>query len=256
MRKLEKVYSFSNENLASYEKIYNFDGAKVLTVVGSGDQYLTSILNGAKEVEVFDTNRVAYLYLILKITALKYLSLEEFYNFFVNKANEREYYQKLRDYLPTITRGFFDKLIRDNKGISSIYLNSLLYTGPKSINDDSIIPYFNQDNYDYLKELLKGIGKIPKFYEADFMELANKNKDSYDLILLSNIYSNLNIRTKKPISTFKKTLEQMNAQEIQAYYAWHYNDAVQGFLNEGFSLDEVEGVNPKMANNLVLTLRK
>ena len=256
MAKLEKVYSFSNENLASYDNIYNFNDAKVLTVIGSGDQYLMSVLNGARDVEVFDTNACSYHYLILKIIAIKYLSYEDFYTFLVTKTKQVETYQKLRDFLPSGTKVFFDKQIRNTKGISGIYLNSLLYTGPKSLEDDSVIPYFNEVDYEFLKELLKEIGNIPKFYQINFMDLANKNKNNYDIVLLSNLYSHLNIRTKKPVSTFKKMLEQIKAPEIQAYYAWHFNSAVSDFVNEGFILDEVPGVNPQMDNNLVLTLRK
>lgn len=45
--KTDRVFPFTNENLTSYGKIYNFDNAKVLSFLGSGDQYFSSILHGA-----------------------------------------------------------------------------------------------------------------------------------------------------------------------------------------------------------------
>ena len=53
---MEKVYSFTNENVSSYSDIYNMNGANMLTILGSGDQYFTAILNGAKNVELIDIN--------------------------------------------------------------------------------------------------------------------------------------------------------------------------------------------------------
>ena len=47
---MNKVYKFSNENLTSYQELYDFTDKKVLSVIGSGDQFFSSILYGAKEV--------------------------------------------------------------------------------------------------------------------------------------------------------------------------------------------------------------
>ena len=41
---MNKVYKFSNENLTSYQELYDFTDKKVLSVIGSGDQYFSSIL--------------------------------------------------------------------------------------------------------------------------------------------------------------------------------------------------------------------
>ena len=52
---MQSVYSFTNENVNSYGNLYNFDNARVLSVLGSGDQYFTSLLYGAKSIDLFDT---------------------------------------------------------------------------------------------------------------------------------------------------------------------------------------------------------
>ena len=74
---MEKVYSFTNENVSSYSDIYNMNGANMLTILGSGDQYFTAILNGAKNVELIDINVISWYYFVLKFTSIKYLSYEE-----------------------------------------------------------------------------------------------------------------------------------------------------------------------------------
>ena len=51
---MNKLYRFSNENLTSYQDLYDFKNKKVLSVIGSGDQYFSSILYGAEEVTCFD----------------------------------------------------------------------------------------------------------------------------------------------------------------------------------------------------------
>ena len=66
MEKYYKVYDFTNENVACLDQLYDFKDAKVLSVVGSGDQYFASILNGAKQVDLFDINPTSYLYFLLK----------------------------------------------------------------------------------------------------------------------------------------------------------------------------------------------
>ena len=45
---MNKLYRFSNENLTSYQDLYDFKNKKVLSVIGSGDQYFSSILYGAE----------------------------------------------------------------------------------------------------------------------------------------------------------------------------------------------------------------
>ena len=55
----KRVYAMTNENVASFKQLYDFDMAKVFTVLGSGDQYFTSLLNGASEISVFDVNYTA-----------------------------------------------------------------------------------------------------------------------------------------------------------------------------------------------------
>ena len=53
------VYRFTNEDINSYyHHLENKD--KILTVIGSGDQYFTCKLFGANRVDVFDYDNIYY----------------------------------------------------------------------------------------------------------------------------------------------------------------------------------------------------
>ncbi|MBD8922989.1 DUF3419 family protein, partial [bacterium] len=90
---MEKIYSFTNEFVRAYPEMYDFNDARVLSVLGSGDQYFTAILSGAKEVEVIDVNIVSWYHFVLKYTAIRLLSYEEFCNYFItNRLNDTKIY--------------------------------------------------------------------------------------------------------------------------------------------------------------------
>lgn len=118
------VYKFSNENLASFKNIYKFKDAKVLTVIGSGDQYFTSLLNGAKDVEIFDKNETSYLFFILKFYAIKTLSYDEFFHFLKLKdAYNFNIYNKLSKVLPLDILKYYNSILETNDFFHNIDLS-------------------------------------------------------------------------------------------------------------------------------------
>lgn len=132
MAKYEHVYSITNENLTAYQDLYNFSNARVLTVLGSGDQYLAALLYGAKDVEVFDANFLAWYFFNLKIAAIKVLSYEEFFHFFIeSELSDMDYYLKIRNYLTNVFRNFFDQFIRVNGSIKKLCHSSKLFMESK-----------------------------------------------------------------------------------------------------------------------------
>lgn len=108
----------TNENVACLNSLYDFDRANVLTVLGSGDQYFTSLLYGANEVDVMDINYTAWLYFRFKFKALKVLNYEEFISLFVernynnisiyNKLYSMLSYEELNYYIYLINRSVYD----------------------------------------------------------------------------------------------------------------------------------------------------
>lgn len=80
---MSKVYKFSNENLTSYQELYDFTDKRFFQLQEVGSIF-SSILYGAKEVVCFDMNPTSELYLMFKYTAIKCLSYNEFIEFFIN----------------------------------------------------------------------------------------------------------------------------------------------------------------------------
>ena len=82
------VYKVSNEKISakSYQETLS-NKKKILSVIGSGDQILNSILLGTNDIDGYDISRFSKYFLQLKIAAILSLSKEEFMNFFLYNRN-------------------------------------------------------------------------------------------------------------------------------------------------------------------------
>lgn len=60
------------------------DGSTILTVAGSGDYLLDSVLHGAKEIVTYDINSIQYYVATLKVWAIQVLSYNEYKTFFTD----------------------------------------------------------------------------------------------------------------------------------------------------------------------------
>ena len=118
---LSQIYSFTTENIAGYFEYLDFTNKNILTVAASGDHIINAFYKGAKQVYGFDINYLAWYHFILKYTAIKVLSYEEFMQMFVSdNLDNLSIYAKLRKYLPDEVKYFFDKLISLGRTFSSI----------------------------------------------------------------------------------------------------------------------------------------
>lgn len=183
-------YKFSNENLNGYYHKFNINNGRVLTVCGSGDQVLSSILYGAKEVDCFDSNRVAYYNLMLKMYSIKHLDYETFLDFFGisgKHVEKKSIYYKLRDCIDNKNiKYFFDVIFDDDFNISYLYnldcdRNDVLF---------SMIPYLNSNNYYKLRDMIDNC-KVT-FKQSDLFDIFNHFDGKYDFINFSNIFSYVN----------------------------------------------------------------
>ena len=242
---MEKVYSFTNENVSSYSDIYNMNGANMLTILGSGDQYFTAILNGAKNVELIDINVISWYYFVLKFTSIKYLSYEEFIKFFITeKINNNVVYAKIRNYLPNDIRNFFDKMVIIKSSFSNILSSSGMTELFSEDDYKRYIPYLEENQYYKLQETLRSI-ELPVFSHQDFQYFINENnKKQYDIVMLSNIYHWMNM---EPLD-FKRLLDKANCDVIQALYSWNYGTLMAEFKTLGF---EITGVPPVVKNEFI-----
>ncbi len=105
------VYLATNENCAYFPKMTSFEDKDVLSVTGSGDHALNAVFFGAKSVETFDINRLAFLFCDLKETALLHLTRSEFVDFY-DETNlfPHQLYDKVSPFLKSETKEFFDGL--------------------------------------------------------------------------------------------------------------------------------------------------
>jgi hypothetical protein len=71
------VFASTRENLEAVSKLANFQGKKVLLPISSGDQYFNAVFRDAKEVMLYDINKVSQYYIKLKIAALEYYEDKE-----------------------------------------------------------------------------------------------------------------------------------------------------------------------------------
>lgn len=69
----DKIYHASNEDLNMLFSNFSVEGKDVLTVCGSGDQAFYSCLGAAKDVDIFDINKLTYYYFLLRKWSIEYL---------------------------------------------------------------------------------------------------------------------------------------------------------------------------------------
>jgi len=228
-----KVYLFSNENVNSFKSIYNFDNATVLSVIGSGDQYFSSLLFGAQHIDLFDFNARTIYYFFLKYISIKILSYDDFIRFYSSRLEDIEIYKKLRKYLPKCILEYFDTLYK-NKNLFSSYLIQSFINIPNSDNRENIsIPYLDKGKFYQLKNILMLKETYPDFYIFDIRDLYKRLNSQYDVMLFSNIFAWINMRENQYINFLKKNYFRFlnSGGAIQMYYTWCIEELLGNFNN-------------------------
>lgn len=258
---MKHVYPFTNENLSSYQNLYDFNNSKVLSVLGSGDQYFSSLLYGAKEIELYDCNFIAWDFFVLKFYGILILSYEEFYDFFVVKRlNDLKCLKKLLTYLPHDVAKRLTKMQKRYRLLSRTLFEDVV---ENKYNNDSLIPYFNKQKYYQLQSILRN-QQLPKFYLTKLQSLPSVvEKKSYDIILTSNIFDWIYDDLKDEfanicVKEYKTLLNKFHYSEIQALYAWSLSANLQKALeNNDFEIEKVPAVKTLgLSQNSVVSLRK
>lgn len=255
---MKKVYSFTNENLTCLQTLYNFANAKVLTVLGSGDQYFSSLLFGAKEIEVYDTNPLSWDYFVLKFYGIILLSYEEFFNYFVtNETDDERIFNRLKKYLPLETKKNLEEQLNTHKKMS----NMLETVDIASIcfDDGRIIPYLSRKEFYRLKDMLIKV-QLPIFYNFNLKELPDILQGKYyDILLASNIFYWLYLCDENThVSEFKKLLEKFNCPNIQAIYSSGIReDLKEVIISNDFQVEAVQSANDfKFASDYIISLKR
>lgn len=194
--KYSKVYPFTNEKIKSYYRKFNYNG-NVLTVTGSGEVLLHSILMGSKDITLFDINVLTKYYTLLKMEAIKSLTVDEFIEYFTTNGDvgypkmSYDLFKKIEIYLDDDTRYFWNSMYDNFNMTNNEFQEGFFYADGEYFNSDYLTYY----RYNVLKrELLEEVNV--KFINKGLYELDSDDLDKkYIAIFLSNIVDYLDNRT-------------------------------------------------------------
>lgn len=252
-----EMYVFTTENVSGYLSKLKVKGKKVLTVTASGDHLINLALLGACEVHNFDINSNAYFMAELKIAALKVLSYEEFLLFFTDskdrtqdyvglvavqkKVEENELtfdyktYLRIREQLGEDVALYWDMLFEEYHFNGKELMNSgIVYGGDRTAAIYNN-PYLqSEENYHKARECIDQVGR--KYLTMDVLNLY-KLTDTYDIILLSNIYDYVTdewMGGMKEEAFTQYVTEELSKKlnpngKISIAYQYHYQTKDQAF---------------------------
>ena len=187
---LSSIYRFTNEDVTSYFHHLQ-DKRSVLSVIGSGNQILNSILAGTRDIDCFDISIFPEYYLYLQIASVLALSKEDYINYYLSDDRDilfcDDIYDVIRNRLSGNYKTFWDTLYMFDDGID-IY-ESLLFRHDCCFRNVVIDnnPFLQDDNYERLKQILE---REPIKIKPRVMDILNSRiSRNYDLVNLSNILS-------------------------------------------------------------------
>ena len=225
-----KAYLRTTENINGYYEKLDFKDKKVLTVIGSSDHIFEAILRGAKKVDGFDISENAILLYYLKEAAIKTMNFEEYMNFFYveNKCFTKEGYEILRSKLNEISVPFWDKVFNSESKEPINYIQDMLvsklalYKVPvvASLKLSALSSYLEEENY---YRLQSRINKTEINIHLRDIKDVDKIKESYDYIILSNIFE------YQDTDEFKQIIEQ---------YRKHLTD--DGLIVVGYAYHDID----------------
>lgn len=248
-----KIYRGTNEYVTfpSYYEALK-DKKRILSVIGSGDQIINSILLGSEDINGFDISRFPKYYLMLKLAAIETLSRDDYLSFFIGDLDKEMYssshYDKIRcelngDYLTFWDSifDFFDQYeISESRLFSSDFMTSKIM-----INNN---PYLQDENYKILKLKIKDLNI--SFYDGNITKILEETnfKKGFNLINLSNIVqypdSNFNINWEKVYRKYKEFVERLPLEEkgIALTYFFGFNKRFLEsiFSSENYNLEQIE----------------
>lgn len=218
--RISQCYAFSNENLNWYYPLFNIKDNDILTVCGSGDQVLCAILFGAKSVDIFDSNKLAYYHLLLKMSAIKSLDFKDFIKFYTLE----DYNDERCDYCNLIEKNisddgvrlFWNQILFDKNNLSHCFISN--YSKPTMIAEQ--IPYLNEENYNLLKSKLENV-QI-NFKNVNIFKTVDVFDKQYSFVNLSNILHY--IHDKETYISFINVLSNKNLKENGSILLNYYLD--------------------------------
>jgi hypothetical protein len=190
------IYTFCTENIGGYLAAMNGPGrTRALTLCASGDQALNLTLLGFNEVHCFDLNRLAKVWLEMKLAAIRALSRTEFLEFFLTGSENQILCEgKFRLFAGAMedeSREFFEFAYREFRGDGNAIYRSALFKHPPSgaRRSEELNPYLrSEEDFELCKASLQRTSVT--WRQADLMHLPGEcgiMGSRFDAILLSNL---------------------------------------------------------------------
>ncbi|MCI8394209.1 MAG: DUF3419 family protein [Bacilli bacterium] len=205
-----KVYRFTTENIRQFFEHFSALDKDVLCVCGSGDQMLNAFYYGAKSVTLFDINPLSFYQANLKKAAVCALTYEEFLAFFFSQYESVmsfELFQRISEKLDSETKSFFHYLY--SRYSKDILIQKLYFDfQPTILKMQEMNGYLEKTAYERLQNSLEA--KEVRFLLGDVKHLAKQLKQSYDLILLSNISDCIEeMFLEHPLESFRELIDDL-----------------------------------------------
>lgn len=190
-------YPFTTENINAYIDNFDFDNKSLLTVGSSGDQVFNAILNGCKDITLYDICPFAREYFYLKKAAILSMNRNEFFDFFCYRNYPKLFVKNRKAFIESSFFRLLEYLEVDNPEVCYFWLELLKRYKGRNIRKN----LFSTDEYE--KHMLTKMNRYlesdedyyrlrsivedadVKFVYDNLFSIGNEHK--YDNIFLSNV---------------------------------------------------------------------
>ena len=245
MGRFNSIYPFTSENIAGYMKGLDLTDKKVITVTGSTDHILNSILQGATEITTFDINPLTKPYMDLKISALKNLSYEDFVKLLLFESNMNLDYNIILSLdMSNESKMFWLEQLSTFKNNGNELRNSSLFN-TKYFNPNSKLwqnLYLEKSKYNLLKQQLKDANIT--FINTSLKDL--RVDEHFDYMFLSNISDYLSLMYScDTLRKYRDLLYEFQKRIDTIYFAYLYDI---GNSNPRTEIDDLRKVKEIFSN--------
>lgn len=187
------IYKTTNEDMHEYQKFLE-KRKKVLTVVSSSEQIFNQVVEGTRNIDIFDISIFPYFFFELKRSGiLTFSEVSEYCNFFYGDITSDfdslydDLYDSMRKYLESDIKEFWDGLFQFFDW-SDTY-NFMLFSSESWCLSQVLLRNKHLDSLEYqnLRNDISDVTITP--YIGDINKLASDFTSTYDFINLSNICS-------------------------------------------------------------------
>lgn len=229
----DQIYFNSNERLNDIFDKFNFKDKRIFSVLGSGDQAFHLINRGARKIDLFDCNNIAFYYFYLRIWMIKYFDMF-YYSNHLNSTFIKNLICKVKPANNNENNAlyFWQKIIKMNifdEYEDSIFVRNSICMANNKIDDLKKLKYYLKHN------------KF-NFHNIDISgEISVDRK--YDYLILSNIAEWLSSSDYNNIWQFCRNVDQLLKDDGIAICSKLWNDdndkRVKDILKRLFSINNL-----------------